>query len=220
MKLAINRCAVGQLCSCAAIRLHFAVTKPRRSVRQATSQRREMSAMLTIYSPVRTLTDVSVNTSFSDTRSKAAKIIKRSNEFRNRNRLRKVQQCCQHKVVEACQWYERERDTWLKEIGRGNKVWEGGVALHIILSGKEISKHDTYSEVTNWTVLPASCLRSYSFISYRHTWLSAKWRKRRHVAISKMKKTRTRGHQQNEENEDTWLTAKWRKRITCLRKMS
>jgi hypothetical protein len=55
------------------------------------SQRREVSAMLTLRSSFGTLADVSVNTSFSDTKSKAAKIIKRSNKFRNRNALRKVQ---------------------------------------------------------------------------------------------------------------------------------
>jgi len=97
MQLVTNRCSVGQLCN----------NKPAFRNEQAAqvsavmSQRREVSATLTLCSSVETLTDVSVNMSFSDTRSKAAKIIKRSNKFRNRNELRKEQQCCQHTVVEA-----------------------------------------------------------------------------------------------------------------------
>ena len=116
-QLATNRCAVGQPCN----------NKPASRNKQAAqvsavkSQRREVSATLTLCSSVGTLTDVSVNTSFSDTKSKAAKIIKRSNKFRNRNELRKEQQCCQRKVVEAFKWYKRGIDTWWKEINRDNK---------------------------------------------------------------------------------------------------
>jgi hypothetical protein len=85
------------------------------------SQRREVSAVLTLSSSVGTLTDVSVKTSFSETRTKAAKIIKRSNKFRNRNELRKVQQCCQRKVAETFKWYKTGAHTWWMEINRGNR---------------------------------------------------------------------------------------------------
>jgi len=97
MQLVTNRCSVSQLCN----------NKPAFRKKQAAqvsavmSQRRKVSDTLTLCSSVGTLTDVSVNTSFSDTKSKAAKIIKRCNKFRNRNALRKEQQCCQHAVLEA-----------------------------------------------------------------------------------------------------------------------
>jgi hypothetical protein len=97
MRLVTSRCAVGQLCN----NLPAFRNKQTSRVSAVMSQLREVSALLTLCSSVGTLTDVSVNTSFSDTKSKAAKIIKRSNKFRNRNELRKVQQCCQRKVAEA-----------------------------------------------------------------------------------------------------------------------
>jgi len=95
MQLVTSRCAVGQLCN----NLPAFRKKQTAQVSAVMWQRRKVSAMLTLCSSIGTLTDVRVNTSFSDTKSKAAKIIKRSNKFRNRNELRKVQQCCQHKVV-------------------------------------------------------------------------------------------------------------------------
>ena len=182
MRLVTNSCAVGQLCT------NVPAFRNKQTVQVSAVGKIATSPSVSHVDTLQLgrdsfffLTDVSVNTSFSDTQSKAAKIIKRSNEFRNRNQLRKIQQCCQRRVVEAFKWYGRGTYTWLKEINRDNKKVREEWNLYRILSSKEIMWpwYLTTNERTGHT---ASCLFSYLWyirpryvsinISDRHTCLS------------------------------------------------